>query len=149
MFRGSYTAKVDEKGRLKLPAAFKQLLDAQHETEFYITSTDGESAEIWPLSTWKQREAVMAQNIDDVAIAKYLTVTGIYGQQVEVDNQSRVLLPQDLRKSAQLEADVHVMGKTTYLVVNNLGKIEQQKLSLKITEQDFRDIAAKTSARNS
>jgi MraZ protein len=47
MFRGNHPAKVDEKGRLKLPAAFKQLLDAQHVTQFYITSTDGTKAEVW------------------------------------------------------------------------------------------------------
>ena len=42
MFRGNHPAKVDEKGRLKLPAAFKQLLDAQHVTQFYVTSSDVE-----------------------------------------------------------------------------------------------------------
>ena len=39
MFRGNHPAKVDEKGRLKLPAAFKQLLDAANVTQFYITSS--------------------------------------------------------------------------------------------------------------
>lgn len=53
MFRGNHPAKVDEKGRLKLPAAFKQLLDAQNAAQFYITSVDGKSAEIWPLSEWE------------------------------------------------------------------------------------------------
>ena len=46
MFRGNHPAKVDEKGRLKLPAAFKQILDAQNVTQFYITSVDGKSARI-------------------------------------------------------------------------------------------------------
>ena len=49
MFRGNHPAKVDEKGRLKLPAAFKQILDAQNVAQFYITSVDGKSAEVWPL----------------------------------------------------------------------------------------------------
>lgn len=53
MFRGNHPAKVDEKGRLKVPSAFKQLLDAQHVTQFYVTSSDGKSAEIWPLPEWK------------------------------------------------------------------------------------------------
>jgi len=53
MFRGNHPAKVDEKGRLKVPAAFKQLLDAASVTQFYITSVDGKSAEIWPLPEWE------------------------------------------------------------------------------------------------
>ncbi len=60
MFRGNHPAKVDEKGRLKLPAAFKQLLDAQNVTQFYITSADGKCAEIWPLPEWEKREAQLA-----------------------------------------------------------------------------------------
>ena len=52
MFRGNHPAKVDEKGRLKLPSAFKQLTDAQNVTQFYITSLDGKSAQIWPLPAW-------------------------------------------------------------------------------------------------
>ena len=54
MFRGNHTAKIDEKGRLKLPSAFKQLLDAASVTQFYVTSSDGKSAEIWPLPEWEK-----------------------------------------------------------------------------------------------
>ena len=102
MFRGNHPAKVDEKGRLKLPSAFKQLLDAQNVTQFYITSTDGKSAEIWPLPEWEKREAQLAESstLDD-AVQKYLNLTSYYGQQVEMDNQARVLLPQILRGKAQ------------------------------------------------
>ncbi len=104
MFRGNHPAKVDEKGRLKLPAAFKQLLDAQHVTQFYITSVDGKSAEIWPLPEWEKQEALLAESstMDD-AVAKYLNLTSYYGQQVEMDSQTRVLLPQILRGTAKLD----------------------------------------------
>ena len=112
MFRGNHPAKVDEKGRLKLPAAFKQILDAQNVTQFYITSVDGKSAEIWPLPEWEKRERQLAEfsTMDD-AVQKYLNLTSYYGQQVEMDNQGRVLLPQILRGKAQLDADVAVFGK--------------------------------------
>ena len=45
------------------------------------------------------------------AVQKYLNMTSYYGQQVEMDNQARVLLPQILRGKAKLDADVAVMGK--------------------------------------
>ena len=112
MFRGNHPAKVDEKGRLKLPAAFKQLVDAEHVTQFYITSTDGECAEIWPLPEWEEQEKRLANSSTmDEAIDKYLDLTSYYGQQVEMDSQGRVLLPQILRETAKLNAEVAVLGK--------------------------------------
>jgi MraZ protein len=121
MFRGNHPAKVDEKGRLKVPSAFKQLLDAQSVTQFYVTSVDGKSAEIWPLPEWEKREAALAQHstLDD-AVQKYLNLTSYYGQQVEMDNQGRIVLPQILRGTAKLDAEVAVMGKLVYLEVHNL-----------------------------
>ena len=55
----------------------------------------------------------------DEAVQNYLDVTSYYGQQVEMDNQARVLLPQILRGEAKLDAEVTVFGKLTYLEVHN------------------------------
>ena len=143
MFRGNHPAKVDEKGRLKLPAAFKQLLDAQHVTQFYITSVDGKSAEIWPLPEWEKQEALLAESstMDD-AVAKYLNLTSYYGQQVEIDTQSRVLLPQILRGSAKLDAEVAVMGKINHLEVHNLALFEESLPTSGMTADDRKTVAA-------
>jgi len=143
MFRGSHSAKVDEKGRLKLPAAFKQLLDAASVTQFFITSTDGEKAEIWPLPVWEEREKQLAQysNLDD-AVDTYLDLTGYYGQQMEMDNQARVLLPQILRGTAKLDAEVMVVGKLTYLEVRNREIFEQGLPDKKMTAEKREAVAA-------
>jgi MraZ protein len=143
MFRGSHSAKVDEKGRLKLPAAFKQLLDAASVTQFFITSTDGEKAEIWPLPVWEEREKQLAQysNLDD-AVDTYLDLTGYYGQQMEMDNQARVLLPPILRGKAKLDAEVMVVGKLTYLEVRNREIFEQSLPDKKMTAEKREAVAA-------
>ncbi len=145
MFRGNHPAKVDEKGRLKLPAAFKQLLEAQHVTQFYITSSDGKSAEIWPLPEWEKQEALLAEFTMDEAVAKYLNLTSYYGQQVEMDNQTRVLLPQILRNTAKLDAEVAVMGKISHLEVHNLSLFEQGLPDSALTSDDRKSVAAKLS----
>ena len=143
MFRGNHPAKVDEKGRLKLPAAFKQLVDAQHVTQFYITSTDGESAQVWPLPEWEKQEALLAESstMDD-AVDKYLNLTSYYGQQVEMDSQGRVLLPQILRGSARLDAEVAVRGKLYFLEVQNLKKLEQGLQANALTVENRQTLAA-------
>ena len=148
MFRGNHPAKVDEKGRLKLPAAFKQLLEAQNVTQFYITSADGKSAEIWPLPEWEKRERTLADfsTLDD-AVQKYLNLTSYYGQQVEMDNQGRVLLPQILRGSATLDADVTVFGKMVYLEVHNREIFEKNLAANEMTTDDRKALAAIPSRR--
>ena len=74
----------------------------QNVTQFYITSSDGKIAEIWPLPEWEKREKQLNESstMDD-AVQTYLTWTSYYGQQVEIDNQARVLLPQLLREDSQ------------------------------------------------
>jgi MraZ protein len=149
MFRGNHPAKVDEKGRLKVPSAFKQLLDAQHVTQFYVTSSDGKSAEIWPLPEWEKREAQLAEfsTMDD-SVQKYLNLTSYYGQQVEMDNQARIVLPQILRGTAKLDAEVAVMGKINYLEVHNLSQFEETLPASAMSAEDRRAVAAILSRRS-
>jgi MraZ protein len=142
MFRGNHPAKVDEKGRLKMPSAFKQLMDAAHVTQFYVTSPDGKSAEIWPLPEWEQVEEKLAaaSSMDD-AVRKYLNLTSYYGQQVEMDNQGRLLLPQILRGAAKLDAEVAVFGMRNYLEVHNREAFERKLPQNELTAEDRRTVA--------
>jgi len=145
MFRGNHPAKVDEKGRLKVPSAFKQLLDAANVTQFYITSTDGKSAQVWPLPEWEKQEKLLAEysTMDD-AVEKYLNLTSYYGQQVEIDSQARVLLPQILREKARLNAEVSVFGKLIYLEVQNEKEFEQRLPAFEMTPEERKSVAAIT-----
>ena len=126
MFRGSHEAKIDEKGRLKLPSAFKALMDAANVTQFFVTSTNGKFAEIWPLPEWEKVEARLAKHsaLDD-AVEEFMNLVNYYGQQVEMDNQGRILLPQILRSKAKLDAEVKVMGQIKFLAVHNREAFEK------------------------
>ncbi len=148
MFRGNHPAKVDEKGRLKFPSAFKQIVDAANVTQFYVTSTDGKSAEIWPLPEWEKREEQLAESstMDD-AVKKYLNLTSYYGQQVEMDNQARIVLPQILRGTARLDAEVTVFGMRTYLEVHNREVFERNLQANELTAEDRKAMAAILSRR--
>lgn len=150
MFRGNHPAKVDEKGRLKLPSAFKQLVDAGSVAQFYVTSTDGKSAEIWPLPEWEKREEQLADASEmDEAVRKYLSLTSYYGQQVEMDSQGRVLLPQILRSAAGLDdQDAVVIGMRTYIEVHNRKAFEASLTVNAFTSED-RSKMAEILRRNS
>jgi MraZ protein len=75
-------------------------------------------------------------------VQKYLNLTSYYGQQVEIDNQARVLLPQILRDSAKLDAEVTVFGKLLYLEVNNREAFEKKLPELELTAEDRKALAA-------
>jgi MraZ protein len=70
MFRGNHPTRVDEKGRLKLPAEFKRVSEEKaYGTKFFITSRDGKVAEIYPLPEWEAFEKKLAA-IPDMNPAK-------------------------------------------------------------------------------
>ena len=126
--RGNCPAKVDEKGRLKIPAVFLEGLK-EYGTQFYITSITGEDARIYPLSVWSDIEDRLAGlPSQHPGKRKFLLRTSYYGQQVEVDGQGRLLLPGVLRESAQLKAEVDVFGELNILVVmNHTGLVDKMK----------------------
>jgi MraZ protein len=149
MFRGNHPAKVDEKGRLKLPAAFKSLVDAASVAQFYVTSVDGESAQVWPLPEWEKREAELsvASGLEPV-VKKYLALTSYYGQQVEMDAQARILLPQILRTKAGLDdEEAVVLGMGQYLELHNRKRFETRAEVEKLTEADLARLAELTGRR--
>jgi MraZ protein len=140
MFRGNHPARVDEKGRLKLPVDFKSELEGGGEGKqvFYITSQDGQRAEIWPLKAWSEVEAKLAKipNMNP-AKQKFLDVTSYYGQMVEMDGQGRLLIPQLLRESAKLKEDnVVVFGRQEFLQVANREIFEAALRAAPLTAED-------------
>jgi len=137
MFRGNHPARVDEKGRLKMPADFKRLVDEKYGSQFYITSKDGKRAEIYPLKEWEKIEEKLAQIPSmNPAKKKFLDVTNYYGQVVEMDSQGRLLLPQLLRESAKVTAEVVVFGSQTYLEVVNHDSIKAELEAVPLSEAD-------------
>ena len=60
MFRGSAPAKIDEKGRLKIPTGFRRLLQERYGRELFVTSVQGDSVLAYPLKVWEGIEAKLA-----------------------------------------------------------------------------------------
>ncbi|HEY0547888.1 MAG TPA: hypothetical protein VGC91_21090 [Pyrinomonadaceae bacterium] len=142
MLRGNYTARMDSKGRLKVPTPFRRLVEEQHGKEVYVTSLTGESVRIYPLPEWEaieQRLSLLPTM--DPARRKFLDRTNYYGQQAMIDAQGRVLIHPLLRKSAEVIGDVAVLGYLTYLEVWELERFQRRLLSDPYTEEDEASIA--------
>jgi MraZ protein len=134
--RGNSPTKVDEKGRLKIPASFLDELK-EFGNQFYITSTTGESARIYPMRVWNEIEDKLAKvSTTNPAKSKFLLRTSYFGQTVELDGQGRVLLPAVLREAAETKGDVDVFGKLDYLEVMNHARVLDQLKNEPYTAED-------------
>ena len=140
MFRGNHPTRVDEKGRLKVPAEFKRVIDEKYAQKFYITSLDGLVAQVYPFEEWERIEQKLAAlSTFNPTKKKFLNRTNYYGQVVEMDGQGRLLIPQTLRDAAQIRGEVAVLGMLTHLEVRNLEVFRKE-----IDEQAFTDEDTKT-----
>ena len=94
MFRGSATARIDEKGRLKIPTAFRKDLAERYGREIFITSIQGTSALVYPLTVWQEVEdRLAAMPKTNQVKQRYLERVSYFGQQTRVDAQGRVVSP--------------------------------------------------------
>lgn len=142
MLRGSYSARIDDKGRLKIPNAFRGLVEDQHGAGLYVTSLTGDSVRVYPMAVWlgvEQRLARMPST--HPARLKFLDRVNYFGQAGEFDTQGRVLIPARLRDAAGMSGDVDVLGQVDYLEVWNhdrfLAKLQREPF----TDDDARALA--------
>ena len=137
MFRGNHPTRVDEKGRLKVPSEFKRLIDEKYGTQFYITSLDGNVAQVYPFEEWQRIEEKLARlsNFNPTK-KKFLDRTNYYGQVVDIDAQGRLLIPALLRDSAEIKGEVAVVGFLTYLEVRNIERYKKDIEQNRFTAED-------------
>src|SRR5689334_12152146 len=131
MFRGSAPAKIDDKGRLKIPTDFRRAIEERYGPDLFVTSVLGDSALIYPLPVWEEIEArLAAMPSTDRTKTRFLERVSYYGQQVRFDVQGRILIPQLLRERADMNGDVVVSGQLDHLVVWNherfLTRLDEQ-----------------------
>ncbi len=139
MFRGSAPAKIDDKGRLKLPTQFRRPVEERYGQEMFVTSVMGDSALVYPLPVWEEIEARLAgMPSTDRTKARFLERVSYFGQQVRLDPQGRLVLPQILRESADMNGEVVVSAQIDHLVVWNRERFERRLSEQPFTEEDFR-----------
>jgi MraZ protein len=142
-FRGNYAAKIDDKGRLKIPNAFRSLVEGQHGPELFVTSLTGESVRIYPMPVWQALEEKLAQVPSTLpARAKFQDRVNYYGQPAEIDAQGRVVIHARLRESAGMNGEVDVFGQYNYLEVWNHERFAAKLLSDPYTDEDAKALAA-------
>jgi len=101
---GFHAAKVDEKGRLKLPTDFQQFFTKLGVTEFFVTSLDRHIASVYTVPSWRQAESFLENYAADPEKADdVLFNANDLGGETGMDSQGRLLVPAELRRELGIE----------------------------------------------
>ena len=143
MLRGSFTAKIDEKSRLKIPRDFLSFIEEKYGRELFVTSFAGDCVRLYPMPVWAQIERRLGTQglVRDPAIDRFFQHTSFYGQAGEIDNQGRVLIHQRLRDKAGMTGEVDVVGHYDHLQIWNLDRLTAKLDREPFTDDDLRDVA--------
>ena len=142
MLRGNYAAKIDDKGRLKIPNAFRNLVEGKHGKEVFVTSLTGEYVRIYPMPVWLALEEKLAAVPSTLpARLKYFDRINYFGQAAEFDVQGRVLIHSRLRDSAGMTGEVDVFGQYQWLDIWNHERFVAKLQREPYTDDDARALS--------
>jgi MraZ protein len=134
VFRGNAPARIDEKGRLKVPTVFRSLLEGKYGRELFMTSLTGEYVRVYPMPVWLDIETKLAgMPSTHPSKLRFLDRVNYFGQAGELDVQGRILIPVRLRDSATMNGDVDVLGQVDFLDIWNhdrfIAKLQRDNYS--------------------
>jgi MraZ protein len=139
VLRGNSPAKIDDRGRLKIPNGFRSFIEDEHGRELFVTSLYGDSVRIYPMPVWRAIELKLAQiPSTHPSRLKFLDRVNFFGQVSEIDSQGRVVIPSRLREAATMVGEVDVFGQMNYLEVWN-----HERFVAKLQREPFTDADAR------
>lgn len=143
MLRGNCPAKLDAKGRLKIPNAFRRHIEDKYGRDFFVTSISGEFVRVYPMAIWVEVEKkIAAAPTMTAAITRFTNLVNYYGQMASMDDQGRLLIHPLLRESSGINGSVAVLGNQSYLDVWSKEKFESLLKGQPITDEDRAVLAA-------
>jgi MraZ protein len=142
VFRGHEQARIDDKGRLKVPNVFRSLLETKYGRELFLTSLTGEYVRLYPMPVWVDIEEKLGRMPSThPSRVRFLDRINFFGQAVELDTQGRVLVPARLRETAAIAGDVDVLGQYNYLDTWNHDRLQAKLQRDPYTDDDAKALS--------
>jgi MraZ protein len=125
MFRGRYQHTIDPKGRLSVPAKFRDVL-AQFDGALVVVPND-HCLEVHPVEEWERLEArLREQSRFNLEVREISRLYVSRAKDVALDGAGRILLPPDSRQEAGLEREVTLVGGgLSHFEVWDRGRFEE------------------------
>jgi MraZ protein len=123
MFLGRHAHTVDAKGRLAIPARFREGLTGG----VVVTRGIDRCLSLYPLSAWKPlAEKISALPLTDPDARVFRRLVFAEAVDLELDSQGRLLLPAELRRYAEIDRDAVVVGVNTSIEIWSPASWEAQ-----------------------
>ncbi len=137
MLRGNSPAKVDDKGRIKIPTSFRKYIEERFGRDCFVTSLSGNYVRVYPMPVWLEIEKKLAALPSmNPTISRFLNLVNYFGQVNAMDEQGRLLIHPLLRQRSEINGEVAVLGHQTYLDIWNREKFESMLAAQPLTEED-------------
>ncbi len=138
MLRGNSPAKIDDKGRIKIPTLFRGYIEETYGREFFVTSLSGEFVRLYPMPVWIDVEKKIAtMSAVSAPLVRFRNFVNYYGQTATMDDQGRVLIHPMLRDKSGTDGEVFVIGNLTYLDIWNRETLDAKLHGGPLTDDDM------------
>src|SRR5512136_2290323 len=123
---GSYTARLDARGRIKIPEKFREVIEQVYGKDLFVTSLSDDSIKIYPLGVWLAMTDLTSEGAVHLRpdVRKFMLRVNRNGSRHELDSKGRVLINQALRDKARLQEDVEVVGLSNHLEIWNKDALD-------------------------
>ena len=144
-FTGEYAYSLDSKGRVNIPAKFRQVLSEDNENTFVISRGMDPCIWVYPLAQWKEIETNLRSLSSLSKIHRtFVRNTARYASPSTYDKQGRITLTPSLIEYAGLEKDALIIGMVNKMEIWNpvqLDKIDNE--TIKIDPAAYDELAEK------
>ena len=137
MLRGNSPAKVDDKGRIKVPTIFRKHIEEKFGRDFFVTSLNGDFVRVYPMPVWMEIEKKLDGSPSmNPSIMRFRNLVSYYGQEASMDDQGRLLIHPLLRKTSGIDGEVSVLGNQRWLDIWNHEKLRAALKTQPLTDDD-------------
>ena len=145
-FIGEYSIKVDEKGRMMLPSAFKKQIPEAAKDTFVVKKDIYENCLVlYPLDEWERQNQIIRNNLNPYNKEHNAFLRGFYkgSAEISLDNTNRMLIPKRLLVEAGIDKDAVLAGQDSKIEVWSKERYDKIKVG-----EDFANLAEKIMGGN-
>ncbi len=143
MFRGRFEHSIDVKGRVSVPAKFREVLRREYGSDQLIITTFDSCLVVYPLEEWK----VFEEKMKDLSSLKkevkfFLRYFYSGAMECAIDDHGRILIPSQFREHAQLKKEILFIGVMKRFEIWDKGVWEEEVEKYKETFDEISESMA-------
>jgi len=142
-FTGEYSYALDAKGRVNIPAKFRNVLTADNDQSFVITRGMDPCVWVYPIIVWQSIEDELRKLSSLSQVNRsFVRNTVRYASSVQYDKQGRIAVSSNLIQYADLEKEVLILGMVNKIEIWNPDILDSvDKQSQEIDSSQFDELA--------